>query len=65
MRKLVPELMIPDSVLNSLHCDDPDSVRGLIQMNVMMLKGSYFILIYSSIDHPEKKLQSKDHSLHL
>ena len=53
MRRRVPELLIPYTVLDSLHCDCAETVMGLIQMNVLMLKGSYSVLRYSSISDEE------------
>lgn len=67
MRKLVPEIMIPYAVLNSLQCNQAETVMGLIQMNVMMLKGAYALLRYSSISDAEiaKEKQSGGLSLRL
>lgn len=48
MKRLVPELMIPWSVLESLTCEDARPVMGLIQMNTLLLKSSWRILRYSS-----------------
>lgn len=53
MRRLVPEIMIPRAVLESLACRDAEPVMGLIQMNVLLLKNEYRILRYSSL--PEGK----------
>jgi len=64
MRKLVPEIMIPRSVLNSLQCDQAETMMGLIQMNVVMLKGSYTFLRYSSISDAELA-NEQPHSLRL
>ena len=64
MRKLVPEIMIPYSVLDSLRCEQAEALIGLIQMNVIMLKGSYTLLHYSSISEDELK-DERLHSLRL
>lgn len=53
MRRLVPEVMIPYSVLENLRCNEAKPVMGLIQMNVMMLKGSHTLLRYSSLSDEE------------
>lgn len=49
MKKLVPEIMIPRSVIESMECKDASPVIGLIQMNTIMLKSSWCILQYSSL----------------
>ena len=58
MRKLVPEIMIPNPVLESMKCDRSEVVMDLIQINTLMVKSSYTILRYSSISDevlkPEK-----------
>ena len=53
MRGLVPEIMIPYLVLDSIQCDRPEAVMGLIQTNAIMLKGCYTLLRYSSIDETD------------
>jgi len=53
MRRLVPEIMIPYSVLDSLSCKSMEPVIGLIQMNTIMVKNSYTILRYSSLKDGE------------
>lgn len=50
MRKLVPYLIIPPSVRKSMACKDASSVIGLIQMNTMLLRNSWTILLYSSLE---------------
>ncbi len=66
MRKLVPEIMIPYTVLNRVNCNDADTVMGLIQMNVMLIKGSYTPLLYSSIEENDPKFKdiAAKHRLH-
>ena len=53
MKKLVPEIMIPYSVLGSVQCDREETAMGLIQMSVLMLKATYMLLRYSSISEEE------------
>lgn len=53
MKKLVPEIMIPKSVLNNIVCEDAKPVIGLIQMNTMLLKSTWSILRYSSLKDGE------------
>ena len=53
MRKLVPEIMIPYSVLDSLSCKSMEPVIGLIQMNTILIKSSYTILRYTSLKDGE------------
>lgn len=60
MRKLVPCLMIPPSVRESMICKDVSSVMGLIQMNTILLRSSWTILLYSSLEkekEPESSLR--------
>ena len=66
MRKLVPEIMIPYTVLDSMKCDGAEAVMGLIQTNVMLIEGSYTPLLYSSIDEndPRYKDITAEHRLH-
>ncbi|SQC98968.1 Uncharacterised protein [Fusobacterium necrophorum subsp. necrophorum] len=40
MKKLVPEIIIPFSILENIECKDISPVIGLIQMNTMLLKNS-------------------------
>ncbi len=49
MKRLVPEIMVPDSVIKSVVCNDVEPVIGLIQMNTMLLKSTWSILRYSSL----------------
>ena len=67
MRKLVPEIMIPRSVFDSIKCDNYETVMALIQMNTIMLKGTYSFLRYSSISEEEieKNKQKRINSLRL
>jgi len=53
MRKLVPEIMIPYSVLDSIQCSQIETVMGLVQTNVMLLEGAYTVLRYSSLSDTE------------
>lgn len=53
MKKLVPEIMIPSSVLENIRCKDAESVMGLIQMNTVLLKSAWSILRYSSLKDGE------------
>ena len=66
MRKLVPEIMIPCTVLDNIKCNDAKAVMGLIQTNVMLIIGSCTPLLYSSIDEndPEYKAIVAKHRLH-
>lgn len=49
MKRLVPEILIPLSVLESIVCKDAAPIMGLIQMNTALLKNSWSILRYSSL----------------
>ena len=49
MKRLVPKILIPWSVLENIACDDAEPVMGLIQMNVLLLKSTWTILRYSSL----------------
>jgi hypothetical protein len=53
MKRLVPEVMIPSSVLESIVCKDAEPVVGLIQMNTVLLKSTWSILRYSSLKDGE------------
>ena len=53
MKRLVPEIMIPSSVLESIVCKDAEPVVGLIQMNTVLLKSTWSILRYSSLKDGE------------
>lgn len=53
MKKLVPDLMIPSPILENIVCKDVEPVIGLIQMNTMMLRTSWSILLYSSLENGE------------
>ena len=54
MRRLVPEILIPSSVLESMVCKDPEPVIGVIQMNTVLLKSTWRILRYSSLEEGER-----------
>ena len=49
MKRLVPEIVIPLSVLENIVCRDAEPIMGLIQMNTVLLKSSWSILRYSSL----------------
>lgn len=49
MKRLVPDILIPYNVLKSISKADADTVMQLIQMNTLMIKGSYSVLLYSSL----------------
>jgi len=49
MRRLVPDIMIPLSVLQSITCQDITPIIGIIQLNTILLKNHWGILIYSSL----------------
>lgn len=53
MKRLVPEISIPPSVLESIVCKDAAPIMGLIQMNTVLLKSSWSILRYSSLNDGE------------
>lgn len=53
MKRLVPEILIPPSVLESIVCKDAAPIMGLIQMNTVLLKRSWSILRYSSLKDGE------------
>lgn len=53
MKKLVPEIMIPQSVLENIVCKDAEPIMGLIQMNTVLLKSTWSILRYSSLKDGE------------
>lgn len=59
MKRLVPDILIPYNVLESISKADADAVMQLIQMNTLMIKGSYSVLLYSSLKDdiaPERRL---------
>ena len=53
MKRLVPEIMIPQSVLENIVCKDAEPIMGLIQMNTVLLKSTWSILCYSSLSDDE------------
>lgn len=53
MKKLVPRIMVPSSVLNSMVCRDVKPVIGLIVMNSELLRSKWKILRYSSLKSSE------------
>ena len=53
MKRLVPEILIPSSVLKSIVCKDAAPVVGLVQMNTVLLKSTWSILRYSSLKDGE------------
>jgi hypothetical protein len=54
MTRLVPEIMIPSCILENIVCKDPEPVVGLIQMNTILLKSTWEILLYSSLKNGER-----------
>lgn len=66
MRKLVPAIMIPYTVLDSVKCEDAAAVMGLIQTNVLLINGNYTPLLYSSIKQDDPTFNSLliQHSIH-
>lgn len=50
MKKLVPSIMIPSHILNNIVYKDSATVMSLIQMNTLLLKSAWMILIYSSLN---------------
>lgn len=60
MKKLVPDIMIPYRVMEHISKADNNTVMQLIQMNTLMIKGSYKVLLYSSL---EGDAELKDYSL--
>lgn len=63
MKKLVPEIIIPFSILENIECKDISPVIGLIQMNTMLLKNSWCILKYTSLEG--NKVPCSYHYTHL
>lgn len=53
MKKLVPDILIPSSVLENMVCEDVEPVLGLIQMNAALLKSTWRILRYCSLKDGE------------
>ena len=53
MKRLVPDITIPMSVLENIVCKDAEPVMGLIQMNTVFLKSTWNILRYSSLKDGE------------
>ena len=49
MRRLVPDIMIPLSILQNLVCQDITPVIDIIQLNTLLLKNHWGIIIYSSL----------------
>lgn len=49
MKRLVPDIIIPPNVLKSIANADADTVMQLIQMNTLMINGSYSVLLYTSL----------------
>ena len=50
MRQLVPDIMIPYSVLENISCPDYDTTVDLIKMNTVLLKNYYSVLLYTSLE---------------
>lgn len=53
MKRLVPEIVIPSTVLESIVCKSIEPVIGLIQINTVILKSTWSILRYSSLKEGE------------
>lgn len=53
MKHLVPEILIPSSVLTAITCTDESTIIGLVQMNTVLLKSNWRILRYSSLSTEE------------
>lgn len=53
MKRLVPDILIPSSVLENIVCKEAEPIMGLIQMNTVLLKSTYNILRYSSLEDGE------------
>ncbi len=63
MKRLVPEILIPSPVLESIVCKDAAPIMGLIQMNTVLLQSSWSILRYSSLkdgDLPKSRCRISD-----
>ena len=60
MKKTVPDIMIPHRIIESISEADRDTVMQLVQMNTLMIKGNYKVLLYSSL---EGDTELKDYSL--
>lgn len=53
MKRLVPKILIPSSVLENMTCKDTEPMIGLIQMNTVLLKNTWSILRYTSLENEE------------
>jgi len=53
MRGLVPQVVIPYEVLESISCENPAPVMGLIRLNTAILRNTYCILQYTSLKDGE------------
>ena len=49
MRRLIPDIMVPIAVLQSITCQDITPIIGIIQLNTILLKNHWGVLIYSSL----------------
>lgn len=61
MKNLVPDVVIPSSVLMNISCENAEPVIGLIQMNTIILKNNFRILRYSSLEEgafPESRCRT-------
>ena len=61
MKRLVPKIMIPSSILSNIICKDAKPVMQLIQINTILLKSTWNILRYTSLkddELPESSHQS-------
>lgn len=53
MKRLVPKIMIPSSILSNIICKDAKPVMQLIQINTILLKSTWNILRYTSLKDDE------------
>lgn len=53
MKRLVPEIQIPSSIISGLNCKNAGAVMDLIQMNTVILQSTHRTLLYSSLGENE------------
>lgn len=53
-KRLIPDMILPWTILDNLVNVDASLLMNLIQTNVLLLKGTYSILLYSSLPDGEK-----------
>lgn len=61
MKKLVPEIMLPRRILKRLTNINAAVALDLIQINTLLLKGNYSILLYSSLEDGETAPNTHNH----